>query len=266
MRSAPARAATALIALFCVQLACGPLNRAGSTPTTAPQQIIVVVPADTSTPLPTLPPTPRASITPIPLNTAGPTPSPTPDLRLVQGEPKDFQLTREDLPPAAGYRMLEEGSSINPTERDDAWWSEFNAKVGDTDFYSTMWERDRDNLAYPDLISCDVGKFTSLPFAGVYLDDYNVIKDVERANGIYRAAVDEFPRLGNARVLAYRDYEYEGKTETYYVIMASYQNYIIECWGGGLKDDVPPDFIAELVQIIINKLEGAPLLPSATGG
>lgn len=258
MRLRSSRRFFVLTCLVIIQLACAIF---GAPQQPAPAPVIMVVTATRSA-MPAATATTRPTITAVPLFTAGPAPSATPDLRLIQGEPEDFQLTLADLPPSAGYWLLSQGSGIDPTDRDEEWQQEYQEKVGESDFYMTRMDRDRDNLAYPDRISCDVGKFTSVPFAGEYLKEYNLTKDVDRANGgIYLPAVEEFPGLGDARHLSHFDFEYEGNTETYYVIMASYRNYIIECWGGGLKDDVPPDFIAGLVQIILDKLKTAPLLP-----
>ncbi len=257
MRLRSSRRFFVLTCLVIIQLACAIF---GAPQQPAPAPVIMVVTATRSA-MPAATATTRPTITAVPLFTAGPAPSATPDLRLIQGEPEDFQLTLADLPPSAGYWLLVQGSGIDPTDRDEEWQQEYHEKVGKPLFYMTRMERDRDDLSLPDIISCDVGEFETVPFARVYLNDYNVIKDIDRANSIYLAAEEEFPGLGDARVVAYVDYEYQGNIETYYIIMASYRNYIIECWGGGLKDDVPPDFIAGLVQIILDKLKAAPLLP-----
>lgn len=258
MRSLPFSRLAILIGLILVQLACA-ISGAAEEPTPAP--IIVVVPGDTSTPLPTIPPTARPTITPIPLFTAGPTFTPTPDLRLIQGEPEDFQLTLADLDPTTGYRLLSQGSSVDQADRSEEWKEEYRENVGETDFYATRMERDPDDLWLPDLINCSVGKFESVPYASVFLNEYNVMKDVDRARGIYLPASEEFPGLGDARLASYVDYEYEGNTETYYVIMATYHNFAIECWGGGVKEKVWPEYIADLVEIIIDKMKAAPLVP-----
>lgn len=252
-----------ILALTVILAGCAPSPEAIEKALAQTQTAIALL----STNTPTITNTPTETSTPTPTNTPEPTFTPTPDLRIIDGDPYDFALTRDDLPKESQYFLpdsswtgrhsnneviggwgVDEGQEyLKRTGRIDGWWVELY--------------RGSEILKAPQNFYCNVVEYETTEGAQISLLDYNVIAYPDRASVEYLLAKEVFPELGDTRIAYYYEYMADsGEKEIYYNIESTYYNFLVSCFGWGRKVEVEPDFVANVVKKIIDKMKAAPLI------
>lgn len=226
--------------------------------------ISLLTPTLTPTPLMTNTPTPTN--TPIPTNTPEPTLTPTPDLRIVNGDPLDFIPQIADLPKESQFYLPNEtwtGRHSN-NEVIGGWGvdegREYLARTSRIDGWWVAYLRGSEQLKAPEEIYCQVVKYETTEGALISLTEYNFFKKPFRSTYTWTLSNDTFEDLSEETIAYYREFTADsGEKNTVYNIDTSYYNYFINCYGYGRKIEVEPDFVADLVRIVINKMKTAGL-------
>jgi len=220
-----------------------------------------------STNTPVITSTPTETSTPNPTDTPEPTLTPTPDLRVVDGDPLDFILKPADLPRESQFYMPDPtwtGRHSN-NEVIGGWGvdegQEYLARTGRIDSWWVELLRGSQVLTAPQNIYCNVVEYKTTEGAQISLLEYNVIAYPERGNVEFFLAKEEFPELGDTQIAYYHEYTADsGEKEIYYYVEATYYNYLVDCFGWGRKVEVKPEYVANVVDIILNKIKSAPLI------
>ncbi|PKO02755.1 MAG: hypothetical protein CVU43_06295 [Chloroflexi bacterium HGW-Chloroflexi-5] len=192
------------------------------------------------------------------------------DLRVVNGAPLDFQIKPSDLPKESMFYLPNSTwtSRLSNNEIINGWTvdygREYLEKTGRVDGWWTYLARGSQKLTAPEEVFCNVVQYKTTEGARISLTEYNVLVAPKRTENFYYTiykASEEFPDLGDTSIAHYYDKTVDsGEKYTEYSIESTYFNYLIECSGYGRKIEVKPDYVANLVQIIINKMEEAGLV------
>lgn len=210
-----------------------------------PTVTATLVPSDT--PEPTRTPTPE------------PSPTPTPDLRIIRVDPKEFLLTKDDLPkesrfylPNAGWISphrnselisqmgIEEGQRyLEETGRVDGWWG--------------YLKRGSVIIRAPDQVfSNPVMYETAAGATQAKTGDYGLREEME--------PVDVDFQIGDfTQAWVSREMQPSGKNWVTYLIDFTYRNYGIAVGGMGFEDEFDLLFVRDAALSILAKLEAAPL-------
>ena len=218
---------------------------------------------------PTIAPTKTNTITPSPTEeptatpTETPTPSPTPDIRIINGEPKDFQLKREDLPLEGKY-YLPNSSWTSPhlnSEVVSGWKVEegkaYLADTGRVTGWWTAYARGTKAVKMPEEVYCNVIQYKSAEGAQKIITQYT--RRSRHPTEGWKAANIEI-ELGDVNDIEYKEKVTSGgdKQILYYVDF-SYRNFAVECYGWGWEYDVEHQFMENTARVMLNKLKAADL-------
>lgn len=256
--------ALVLVLLLACNLPIGP-GAEKPLPTQQPVIIIVVTgePAPTDTPQPTPAFTPTADMT----VTTAPTLAPTADLRIIEGDPQDFLLQVADLPNESQFYLPDETwtSRASNNETLEVWGAErgaeYIARTGRIDGWWVNFIRGSERLKAPEGVYCEVVKYKTADGALLTVKEYNTPKTPFLSDLTWITSNDKFPELGNQTVTSYSEYSSDsGAPYTGYKVETSYYNFFVGCEGYGPATDVEPDYVAGLVEIIINKMKTANLV------
>lgn len=254
-----------ILAFSIILVCCAPSPAAIETALVQTQTAI----ASLSTITPTITNTPTETSTPTPTNTPEPTITPTPDLRVIDGDPYDFALTRDDLPKESQYYLPDSSWTGRHSNNEviGGWGTdegqEYLARTGRIDGWWVELYRGSEILKAPQNFYCNVVEYETTEGAQISLKDYNVIAYPERSTGLvdFKLAKEVFPNLGDSRIAYYyEEIADSGEMQIGYIVEATFFNYLIDCQGYGRKAEVEPDFVANVVQKIIDKLKAAPLI------
>lgn len=222
------------------------------TQSAAPASTPSIIKTPTATSAPTLSPTP--------------TPSPTPDLRVVDGDPFDFQLKPEDLPKESRYYLPDPSWTGRDSNTEVVqWWTidegrEYLERTGRIDGWSTSLYRGAEVLEAPLQVYCDVVKYETSDGALISLSEYGLTAPIRGQNGYTKVDIT----LSNLQepYFIYRSEKVMDSGEVYsdYAIETTYYNYLVFCFGWGRKAEVSPEYVENLVIVTINKLKKSPLL------
>ena len=255
-----------LMLLALLLASCSPSQAALEKALSGTQTAIALL-TPTSTNTPEITSTPTETSTPTPTNTPEPTLTPTPDLRVIDGDPIDFLLRPKDLPPESNFYIPHESWMSPHTNQEviNGWGvdegREYLERTGRVEGYYVYLLRGSKVLTAPEEIYCTAVEYETTEGAQISLNEFNMIAYPERSDYIYTLAKEEFPDLGDTRIAYYRDKTADnGEKYIIYYIEATYYNYLVDCYGYGRKIEVEPEYVANLVTIVLNKLKAAPLI------
>lgn len=260
------KTAVLILALFLVfsLASCSAAPSESSIQTAIAQTKVVestVAPSQTPTPLPTVTHTP--TIAPSETPTLTYTASPTPDIRIIDTDPVEFQLEKNDLPREGQY-YLPNYTWAGPYTNEEvmsSWTVEegkaYLADTGRISGYKTAYKRGNDTVNMPKEVECNVVKYQTPDGAqkSVILYKWSV-----RDPDTDWKSSDKKIDFGDTSSI-----EYEEKTTSsggktlYYEISFSYRNYLVACWGWGNKTDVTHQFVEDMSKKMLNKLKMAEL-------
>ena len=208
--------------------------------------------------------------TALPSTTTNPQPiiTQTPDLTFPAGDLLPFLLNVQDLPAESAYYLPDiswvrrqpnsevlrewgeaEGEAyLERTKRLDGAWISY--KRGST-------------LAHtPDQVFCSVTMFETPEGPRLTLMEFNPLVSPGAAEVTYLKGSESFPDLGDLSLTYYYLWEdEEGEESLIYYIDAAYSNYLVSCAGFGAREDVSAQFIAHLVEILLQKIKQSPNIP-----
>lgn len=227
--------------------------------------ISLLTPTQTSTPVITN--TPIPTNTPQPTNTPEPTLTPTPDLRIVNGDPLDFIPQIADLPKESQF-YLPDSTWTGRHSNDEVigGWGvdegrEYLATTGRKEGWWVGYLRGSERLKAPEMVYCQVVEYETAEGALLSLTEYNVIKKPLRSTYTWTPSNEVFSGLRKETISYYREFTADsGEKLIIYIIETTYYNYFISCEGRGRKVEVEPDYVAGLVEIVINKMKAAGLI------
>jgi hypothetical protein len=200
--------------------------------------------------------------TPIPTATL----TPTPDLRIINGDPQDFLIKVIDLPKESNYYLPNNTWTGRDSNNDivNSWGvadaQAYIAQTGRVDGWWVDYERGSQIQTAPEELWCDVVKYKTTEGAQLSLTNYNDLM-VPENKGVLTVANEKFPDLGEQSIAYYKTKTHDsGVVYIDYYIASFYYNFYFECDGYGPKDQVKPEFVDSVMNIILNKLKTAPLV------
>lgn len=246
-----------IVIIVCIvaMTACAPSEKAISTAiaqTQAAQPTATLSPTalPTHTPIPSLTPTITAS------------PPPTPDLRIIQIEPKEFLLQKIDLPPAGKY-FLPGAGWISPSHNQEVVASrtvedgrKYLAETGRIDGWYVTYKRGTNSVSMPEEVTNLVVEFATAQGAQVLLNKY-LIQDLKKDG---YTELQNAPQIGDAtRMFIKKEMQSGGDNRVWFLFAFTYKNYYneIEIWGW--ESDVAQKFAQALNELQLRKFQEAPL-------
>jgi len=209
------------------------------------------IPTETGAVLPTstIPPTRKPTLTS----------SSTPDLRIIELDPKEFLLSEDDLPRHWKYYLPDlTWIGQNPNSEIISQWEgglDYLEKTGRIDGWWTAFEHDPTSLRVPEQIYHNIIQYETIAGAQITVLEYN---NAETATYSY---VERDLELGDVYVvLFHKELQSNGKYRVWYEIDTAYHNYVSIVWGYGWEDEVVFDYIEEIARIALEKLMDAPLI------
>lgn len=227
------------------------------TPSVTPSPTFTLTPSET--PTVTAPPTETETLTP------EPTATPTPDLRVIAIEPKEFLLGSDDLPKEAKY-YLPNSNWISPhhnTEIISGWGTEegkaYLDETGRIDGWVASYKRGTSTVIAPEEIYNNIIQYKTAEGAQIVVTKYDLIK-TNRAEGFHY--VDrELEDFGDVYVLMERKImQSNGKNRMWYQVSFAYRNYVSTVRGYGWESDIDYDYVEDIARTSLEKLKAAPLV------
>jgi hypothetical protein len=182
---------------------------------------------------------------------------------VIQNEPKEFLLQKNELPAAGKYylpgsgwtspshneevvaiRTVEEGRKyLQETGRIDGWW--------------VAYRRGTNGVNMPEEVYNSVIQFRTAEGAQVLLNKY-LIQDLEEDG---YTELDNPPQIGDAtRIFIKKETQTGGDNRVRLLLSFTYLNYYseIELWGW--ESDVDQEFAQDLCELQLMKFQEAPLV------
>jgi hypothetical protein len=220
-----------------------------------PTQTSTFVPVSTNTPEPTFTTVPTVA------------PSPTPDLRVIDGNPEDFLLQREDLPKDAKY-YLPGSDWISPHRNSEvvSGWGidkgrEYLEKTGRVDGWWVYYDRGTKTVIAPEEVYDNAILFRTAEGARRLISEYGNCSDPE--SGFTKLDTDL--KIGDmTAVCMKREMQSSGDNRAWYLIEFSYRNFGHTVMGWGWENEVRPEYLQAIAQTLLAKLEAAPLSNEVT--
>lgn len=215
----------------------------------------------TNTQTETLRPSPTSTftLTPEPTSTLTPTVTftPTPDIRIIEGDPDDFILSKDDLPDKyilypgdstphnnseiLDVRGVEEGKAYLDATGRIGGWIIYYGLVDDT-VIAPEWIRSY-IVMYDNVNGPSIAQSPEWDWAG---ED--------------REILDINVNLGDrSRVYTIRERQSSGKVYVFYAIQFSYRNVWAEVMGIGYESDIRHEYVENAARAVLEKLKNAPL-------
>ncbi len=215
------------------------------------------VPTDTPTPIPTNTPTT------IPTNT--PTITATPDQRVIQADPSQFQLKKDDLPWRGEY-FIPGSDWVGPNTNDEviATWDdpvqarEYLAESGRVTGYEVFFKRGNTSAPLPQEVGCVVVQYRTIEGAQRAVTEFTFASRNLDENWVSAEVTLPLGAVSNAEYLEKMDSG--GNLNLKYWVSTSHRNLLIECVGWGAKANVTPEFVEDLVQKMLEKVQAAELV------
>lgn len=226
---------------------------------TAIAQTQVARPLATFTAVPSLTPTPSFTLLPSPSPTT--TPTATPDLRVIDVNPKKLILTKEQMP-LDGQYYHPQGWAFGPVTNSEivAGWTvekgqEYLAKSGRIYGYETEFRRGSPGLvAPPDVWNEVVIYSTNAGATGSVADDL----DCTRLNNGYKPAKDF--TIGDISAICVR--KTNGQLD--YWLSFAYRNQLAVIEGWGNETEIKPEFFKALAEKQLAIFKAQPLSETVT--
>ena len=257
------------VTLVMVFSACSPSQAAVQTAiaqTMAANPTAIPTSTDTPSPVPTNTPTVTLTytITPSQTPTVTFTTTPTPDVRIIDSDPRKFLLAQEDLPKEGLYYIPgPDWTSINTNEevisnRGIEKGREYVINTGRVTGWWLGYNRGTLAVKMPKEIYSGVYLFKTARGAQLAMTKYNSLESNPTQPYIY---IKRKMDLGDANTTyAFYKIDAGGQKNTDYFIDFTYRNVWVSVDGFDYKEDyVPPELIENLARAIHKKLQDAPL-------
>lgn len=229
-----------------------------ANPTNTPE------PTDTQVPTFTLTPTALPTDTPTPSDTPSPTPTqtPTPDLRVITETSDKFLLQASDLPQDAKY-FLPNSQWISPHHNSEiiSGWGreeglEYLEKSGRIDGWWVYYSRGTRTVRAPEEIFHNIIQYKTSEGAQFSVEEYNYVAQGDSDWEL----INEEIVLGDVSVaLISKEMQSNGKYRVWITIDSAFRNYLSRIAGSGWEDDVSLEYVMDIAQIALDKLEAAQL-------
>jgi hypothetical protein len=225
--------------------------------------------AQTEQALPTLTPTFIPTNTPEPTFTSVPTiaPSPTPDQRVIDGNPEDFLMQLEDLPKDAKY-YLPNSTWISPLRNSEivSGWGvdegrEYLEKTGRVDGWTVDYERGTKTVITPEEMYDNVVLYRTVDGAHLIITEYSNCSDPK--SDFTELEIDF--KIGDmTKACISRQMQSSGDNRVWYLIEFTYRNFYHSVGGWGWENEVRPEYVQDIARTLLAKLEAAPLSNEVT--
>ena len=212
----------------------------------------------------TLTSTPSPSATPMPTNTPTltVTPTVTPDIRVIDVDPKEFLLTRQDLPSEAKY-YLPNSNWISPHRNSEvvSGWGvdegrKYLAETGRIDGWWVYYLRGTVTVIAPEEVYDNVVIYKTVEGALLVITKYSSCSD--RDTGYIE--LETAPKIGDySKTCVSTEMQSSGENRVWYRIEFVYRNYYHDIVGYGWENDVEPKFVESIALVLLKKLQNAPL-------
>ena len=230
--------------------AANPTSTPAPTETPLPTPTITETPLPTDTPTPTETPTPTATLTP------------TPDLRVITETSDNFLLKASDLPQDAKY-YLPNSNWMSPHHNSEiiSGWGreeglEYLEESGRIDGWWVYFKRGTRTVRAPEQIYHNIIQYKTSEGAIWTLENFN---QVARGESGWEY-IDEEINLGDVGIaMISKEMQSNGKYEVFIYVEVAYRNYLSIVSGFGWEDDVTLEYVMDIAQIAIDKLEAAEL-------
>lgn len=227
-------------------------------PTPTPTETLTPTATFTLTHTPTLTPTLTPTFTPTNTPTATLTLTPTPDMRIIKGDPDDFILTKEDLPDnyilypgdstphnnseILDVRGIEDGKGyLDATGRIGGWIIWYG--LANETVVAPKWIQSY-IVIYDNADGPSIAKSPKWDWVG---ENEEEILDIDIELGDWN------------RVYTVKERQSSGKVTVFYAIEFYYRNVWARVSGYGIESDIRHEYIENAARAVLEKLENAPL-------
>jgi len=232
-----------------IQTAMAETNQALPTTTNT----ILPMSTKTSTPEPTF--TSTATLTSTPTYTA------TPDMRIIEIPPDDLLLEKDDLPEDAKY-YLPGPSWISPHRNSEiisGWGKEeglaYLEETGRIDGWIVYFYRGTSTVKAPEVLNHNIIQYETSEGAQIAMNMDSPFLEVE-----YQIVNDNY-NLGDKTIISkYREMQPSGEYQIIYLVETAYKNYQSRVFGFGWENEFDLDYVIQIAEIALKKLEKAPLV------
>jgi hypothetical protein len=208
--------------------------------------------------------------TPAPTATADPTitasPSPTPDVRLIDINPKELLLQKADLPAEARYYLPDEAwiSPVRNSEIVSEWTVEegqaYLAATGRIDGWLIYYKRGASGAVLPEQIFNNVVIYSTIEGAQLYIAKYSDRRITEE-----NYTEIDVPEIGDtARAFMKRETNSGGETRVWIYVSFSYRNVSHTVNIYGWEKEITLDFAASVANKLLEGLKQLPLSDTVT--
>ena len=225
-------------------------------PPTAPPA--TAIPTDTPTHIPTVE-VPTVVPTTVPTITA------TPDVRVILAAPSLFQLKKDDLPWRGEYTIPSQ-EWAGPYTNDEliAAWDDpvlarqYLAESGRVTGYEVFFKRGNTSAPLPQEVGCVVVQYRTIEGAQRAVTEFTFASRNLDENWVSAEVTLPLGAVSNAEYLEKMDSG--GNLNMEYWVSTAHRNMLIECVGWGAKANVTPEFVEDLVQKMLEKVQAAELV------
>lgn len=229
-------------------------------PAASPTRTQTIAPTNTATDTITPTFTPSPSTTP----TETPTITATPDLRVIAVEPKDLLLTVKDLPEDAKY-TIPYSNWISPHRNSEIFtnWArelgkQYLEETGRIDGWWVFFLRNSTLVRAPEKLYHNIIQDQTHAGAQLTVRKYNYI-DSGRFDGW--EFFDSHPDIGDVSLaMIWKQLQPDGKYKIEIRIETAYRNYASIVSGYGWEEDVSLEYMIDIANLALAKLEAAPLV------
>jgi hypothetical protein len=213
--------------------------------------------------------TPMATQTPTPIPTVTFTPTPTPDLRVIDESPRTFLILPRDIPPEGKY-YLPDILSLSQETNDhliSAWGGDKGRKyilaTERENGWSVIYDRGVLSITMPRRVFCNVITYKTAVGAQLSLTNYKAAEKSPLQNSKVEYYTDKKVEIGDqSNFYSFYNIFEDGENTTGYSIEFTYRNIMVIV--SGLDDNyhqnVSPDLVEQLAQVVLSKLQAAPLI------
>jgi hypothetical protein len=215
---------------------------------------------NTATPFPTNTPSPSAT------PTATLLPSPTPDVRVIDIDPRNLLLQKLDLPANGKYYLPGESwiSPLTNSEILSSWTVEdgqaYLAETGQIHGWRTAYRRGTNSVRVPEEVYDNVVIYSNIEGAQIVVTKYG---DRDLIEDGYKEI--EAPQIGDvSRAFRKEETNSSGATRVWLRLMFSYRNmyHVVEL--RGWLADVPMQFAVDVANKLLEGLKQLPLSETVT--
>lgn len=230
---------------------------------TAIAQTQLADPSATPLPSPTATLEPTSTHTPTPLLTETPTPTPTPDLRIIDVDPKSILLTKAEMPADGRYYIPNETwMSIHLNSEVVSGWTvevgrNYLEKSGRILGWWVDYLRGSTTVRMPEVVMINVVKYRTAE--GAHWTATNFSRDITQPEDGWKKIENpiDFGDLNNT--VTKSKITSGGDKIIQYELSYTYRNFGVFIIGYGLEKDVSIEFVNNIGRAILKKLEAAPL-------